>query len=1233
MESLIPETVMLITELNGSLVYHLVLLFALQTAASLALNAWRRERGPTAARLTIATALAVLLNLLSLVGTLLAALQLIDPLLLPPPLTRAVSTLSLLLMLWAFAFPSPSRPADALTLGLALIALIAAGVSAVLWDQALAAGVGFYNGSLQETVWEVAQLALAGGGLLLISVRGLLRRIPDAWLGTVFLLVIGLGHVAQLFFFTYAGANLPGAVRLAEIVAVPLFTALVYRRLFGGAPTPHPVPASSTPASTAQALEPLIVPAAPGEEKPPAARSLDPKAVVALASLNASADPDELAQIVSLAVAHTCRAELCLLLTPPDDLGMCRLTCAYDLVREQFLPGTFLSAGDSPALRAALTGAGLARLTPADHAADLRRLTGAVGIGPIGPALVAPIRANGQPLAVLVLIALYSHRAWTPEDENLLAALLEPIADALSGDNQINRLLRDLAKASAQADAAEAAQRAARAEADQLSVALEAARGEAERLTQEIIALRQATEHLRPADDVEALRSTILAVPAPDLAEVEAEWRSRVDAAEAEAEAQARRAADLAADLDALRDRLQDAEDRRSELEAELEPLRANLAAFAAQTAELERLRAAHTGTPTTAPETAAAELAQLRAELEAARRDADRQREEAADRAAEMEAELERLRAGQAAALQNAERLAELEAELAAAAEWRLKHAAVQRELEAQAQRISQLETERAAAVGWREKYETAQRDLNAQAQRVAQLQGELEQARASRGAADPRAEQELEAERARLEAQLRELRDYAESQHWQMATFKLDYDFALQQEQQLRKELELTRAELRRMEADRPAAPAAPGVAPEALAEARKALAAAEAALAETRATLAATRSELETTQAALSEARNEASAKERQLVKAQAVVATLNDQARQLAEVQSEFNDLKTQLAGAQSALANLRRQIAARDQALAEAQEKAGAKEQELANAMAALAELANQTHQLTLTQKQLAEKERQLAEARANLPAAGAATGSEARPFLPEASMEVIASLTQELRQPMAAIMGYSELLLGESVGILGALQRKFLERVKASCERMDSLINDLIRVTDIDAGTLQIVPESLDVMYILEDAILSCGAQYREKGINLRLDIAEDLPPISADRDALRQIVAHLLSNAGNAAGADGDVVLKVRAEAPPAAADPAGHALLIAVRDSGGGIAAEDQPRVFQRFYRADAPLIAGLGETGVGLSVAKALVEAHGGRIWLTSEPGQGSTFTVLLPIHGRNGASASH
>ncbi len=224
---------------------------------------------------------------------------------------------------------------------------------------------------------------------------------------------------------------------------------------------------------------------------------------------------------------------------------------------------------------------------------------------------------------------------------------------------------------------------------------------------------------------------------------------------------------------------------------------------------------------------------------------------------------------------------------------------------------------------------------------------------------------------------------------------------------------------------------------------------------------------------------------------------------------------------------------------------------------------------------------------------------------------------------------MSSIVGYSDLLMGESVGILGALQQKFLERIIASCERMEALLDDLIRVTALDSGKLKLAHDSLDVMSVIEEAILGCSAQFREKSINLRMDLSDNLPAVLADRDALRQIVSHLLNNAASASAMDGEVTLNVQAEAPAHAPGGASSAdgLFISVRDSGGGIAPEDQPRVFSRTYRADAPLIAGLGETaGMGLFIAKALTEAQGGRIWVTSELGQGSTFSVFLPVTGQ-------
>jgi len=234
----------------------------------------------------------------------------------------------------------------------------------------------------------------------------------------------------------------------------------------------------------------------------------------------------------------------------------------------------------------------------------------------------------------------------------------------------------------------------------------------------------------------------------------------------------------------------------------------------------------------------------------------------------------------------------------------------------------------------------------------------------------------------------------------------------------------------------------------------------------------------------------------------------------------------------------------------------------------------------------------------------------------------ESRAEVIASIAHELRTPMTSIVGYTDLLLGESVGILGEMQRKFLQRVKANIERMGSLLNDMIEVTAIEAKKIELSPEPIDLITVVEEAIMGLSAQFRERNLTVRLDLALELPPIRADRDALYQIMLHLLSNACQCSQPGTEVIVSGHLEHAEESLPPY---LRISVADTGGGIAPEDQPRVFQRFYRADNPLIAGLGETGVGMSIAKALVEAHGGRIWVESEIGVGSTFSFILPVGG--------
>lgn len=236
-----------------------------------------------------------------------------------------------------------------------------------------------------------------------------------------------------------------------------------------------------------------------------------------------------------------------------------------------------------------------------------------------------------------------------------------------------------------------------------------------------------------------------------------------------------------------------------------------------------------------------------------------------------------------------------------------------------------------------------------------------------------------------------------------------------------------------------------------------------------------------------------------------------------------------------------------------------------------------------------------------------------------RSVISEEDREVIASIIQELRQPMASIVGYSDLMLSESVGILGALQQKFLERIKSSTERMRVLLDDLLQIIALQQSGQAWVTEYIEMSAVLDQAIRDASRQLQEKKINLRVDLPAELPRLKADRDAIQQILVQLLQNASQVTPNEGNITLRFAVQ--HSEGEPY---LRMEVTDSGGGVRSEDLPRVFARRYRADNPLIQGVGDTGVGLSIAKTLVDAHKGRIWVDSDADQHTTtFTVLLPI----------
>lgn len=339
---------------------------------------------------------------------------------------------------------------------------------------------------------------------------------------------------------------------------------------------------------------------------------------------------------------------------------------------------------------------------------------------------------------------------------------------------------------------------------------------------------------------------------------------------------------------------------------------------------------------------------------------------------------------------------------------------------------------------------------------------------------------------------------------------------------------------------------------------------------------------------------------------------------EQAGAQSDLRSQLEQLQEQLEQERSRSASLAQVIASEETY----QKKAHQLESELADLRELLRnppsegvdETENLNAELRLALEEIARLNNALAEADRKLLALNSGQGKNnaAKPQL-----EVIASIAQDLRQPLSSIVVYTDLLLGESMGILGATQRKFVERIKASVERMGGLTDDLLQLV-MDKQAPELLPEKVNLNEVIDEAVAQAMDQLRQRNIILRLEVPEQLPYLQADRDALLQILVNLLCNASNASPQEGQVALTAQLEAKEG--EPV--FVLLQVSDSGEGIPAEELSRIFSRLYRAENGLIPGVGDTGVSLAMVKSLVEAHGGRIWVDSTPGKGSTFSVLLP-----------
>ncbi|MBN2550828.1 MAG: GAF domain-containing sensor histidine kinase [Anaerolineales bacterium] len=226
-------------------------------------------------------------------------------------------------------------------------------------------------------------------------------------------------------------------------------------------------------------------------------------------------------------------------------------------------------------------------------------------------------------------------------------------------------------------------------------------------------------------------------------------------------------------------------------------------------------------------------------------------------------------------------------------------------------------------------------------------------------------------------------------------------------------------------------------------------------------------------------------------------------------------------------------------------------------------------------------------------------------------------LESILTIADDLRNPLISISGYVDVLLSELVGILTPQQRKTLERIKVSAERMNRSVDDLKQATSIESSTGPLDTKEIDLNGLLKAAMAEYGVQIREKGVLSRLDLPEDAPSLVTDRHVLRKVIVGLLYNAAAVTPAGGELSLAAQVQSSEGDHDY----ILIQVADSGGGIQSQDLPRVFAP-PSAEAP-VAGICSDGVDFASLKVLAEALGGRMWVDSEPGLGAAFSILLPV----------
>jgi len=225
--------------------------------------------------------------------------------------------------------------------------------------------------------------------------------------------------------------------------------------------------------------------------------------------------------------------------------------------------------------------------------------------------------------------------------------------------------------------------------------------------------------------------------------------------------------------------------------------------------------------------------------------------------------------------------------------------------------------------------------------------------------------------------------------------------------------------------------------------------------------------------------------------------------------------------------------------------------------------------------------------------------------------------EFVANVSHELKTPLTTIKSYAETLLTgalESRDIAGS----FITVIAEEADRMDRLVKDLLTLSQLDyqRHDLQCRPVLLDELVI--DVLEKLSFSACQRGVRFGTDFSEEVPLVMANPDKVEQVLVNIIANSIKYAHENGEVVISIHVSE---------STVRVGIKDDGPGIPSEDQPRIFERFYRVDKARSRELGGTGLGLAIAKQLVEAHGGTIGIDSEAGKGTEVYFSLPRHRPN------